>query len=218
MPTVYGAATVDGWAVLVLEDLTSADWPPPYADGGEALLESVKRVADTTPPPGLERRPEGRPYGTYWQRIADDPEPVLAHGLFSATWLEKAQPILHAAESAARLAGDDFLHDDVWHGNVCYAERGAVLIDWASAQVGDHRVDLAYALLSIRSTGANRRGSTSPTGRIRGAARRRQRVPGSPARRSIDQARIGPPCGLVARSRVRARVGVRAAGAPVAAT
>ena len=154
MPTVYGAATVDGWAVLVLEDLTSAHWPPPYADGGEALLESVKRVADTTPPPGLERRPEGRPYGTYWQRIADDPEPVLANGLFSATWLEEAQPILHAAESAARLAGDDFLHDDVWHGNVCYAERGAVLIDWASAQVGDHRVDLAYALLSIRSTGA----------------------------------------------------------------
>jgi aminoglycoside phosphotransferase (APT) family kinase protein len=79
---------------------------------------------------------------------------VLAHGLFSANWLEDAQPILHAAESSARLAGDDLLHDDVWAGNVCYTERGAVLIDWASAQVGDHRVDLAYALLSIRETGA----------------------------------------------------------------
>ena len=154
MPTVYGASTVEGWAVLVLEDLTSAHWPPPYPDGGEALLESVRQVAETTPPPGLERRPEGRPFGTYWQRIADDPEPVLANGLFSASWLETTQPILHAAESSAHLAGDDFLHDDVWAGNVCYAERGAILIDWALAQVGDHRVDLAYALLSIRLTGA----------------------------------------------------------------
>jgi aminoglycoside phosphotransferase len=154
MPYVHGSSTEDGWAVLVLEDLSRAHWPPPYEDRGEALLESVRQVAATAPPPGLERRPEGRPYGTYWQRIADDPEPVLAHGLFSARWLAEVQPILHAAESRARLAGDDFLHDDVWAGNVCYTKRGAVLIDWASAQVGDHRVDLAYALLSIRETGA----------------------------------------------------------------
>jgi hypothetical protein len=154
MPHLHGASTDESWSVLVLEDLTRAYWPPPYEDRGEALLESIKQVAATTPPPGLQRRPEGRPFGTYWQRIADDPEPVLAHGLFSATWLEKAQPILHAAESSAQLAGDDFLHDDVWHGNVCYTERGAILIDWASASIGDHRIDVAYTLLSIRSAGA----------------------------------------------------------------
>ena len=154
MPYVYGASTVDGWAVLVLEDLSHAHWPPPYDDRGEALLESVRQVAATTPPPRAPASAEGRPLGTYWQRIADDPEPVLAHGLFSAKWLEDAQPILHAAESSARLAGDDLLHGDVWAGNVCYAERGAILIDWAAASVGDHRIDLAYALLSIRETGA----------------------------------------------------------------
>jgi aminoglycoside phosphotransferase (APT) family kinase protein len=154
MPRVHGVSTVEGWTVLVMEDLSGAHWPPPYEDRGEALLESVEQVAATTPPRGLPRRPEGRPFGTYWQRIADDPEPVLAHGLFSATWLDKAQPILHAAESAAQLAGNGFLHDDVWAGNVCYTERGAILIDWASASIGDHRIDLAYALLSIRSAGA----------------------------------------------------------------
>jgi Phosphotransferase enzyme family len=154
MPYLHGASTVEGWAVLVLEDLTRAHWPPPYDDRGEALLDTVMQVAATSPPPGLARRPEGRPFGTYWQRIADDPDPVLAHGLLSAKWLEDAQPILHAAESKARLAGDDLLHDDVWAGNVCYTERGAVLIDWASASIGDRRVDLAYALLSIRETGA----------------------------------------------------------------
>lgn len=154
MPRSYGAATVDDWSVLVLEDLTDADWPPPYADAGAALLETVAQVAATPPPHGLRRRPEGRPLGTYWQRIAADPEPVLAHGLFSADWLERAQPVLDAAESLAALAGDDFLHDDVWAGNICYAARGALLIDWASASIGDRRLDLAYALLSIRSSGA----------------------------------------------------------------
>jgi aminoglycoside phosphotransferase len=153
MPSLYGAATVDDWWVLVLEDLSGAQWPPPYVDRGAALLETVMQVAATPPPHGLARRPEGRPLGTYWQRIAADPEPVLAHGLFSADWLESAQPVLDAAESSAVLAGDDFLHDDVWAGNVCYTGRGALLIDWASATVGDRRIDLAYALLSIRSSG-----------------------------------------------------------------
>ena len=153
MPRLYGTATVDDWSVLVLEDLSRAHWPPPYPDRGAALLEIVAEVAATPAPPGLRRRPEGRPFGTYWQRIAADPEPVVAHGLFSAAWLETALPTLEAAESSAQLAGNDFLHDDVWAGNVCYADRGAVLIDWASATIGDGRIDLAYALLSIRSSG-----------------------------------------------------------------
>jgi aminoglycoside phosphotransferase (APT) family kinase protein len=117
------------------------------------LLETVMQVAATPPPQGLRRRPEGRPLGTYWQRIAADPEPVLAHGLFSAEWLEKAQPVLDSAEALAQLAGDDFLHDDLWAGNVCYTRESALLIDWASATIGDRRIDLAYALLSIRSSG-----------------------------------------------------------------
>jgi aminoglycoside phosphotransferase (APT) family kinase protein len=153
MPVLYGAATVDDWSVLVLEDLSGAAWPPPYADRGEALLETVAQVARTPPPPGLQRRPDGRPLGTYWQRIAANPEPVLALRLFSADWLARAQPILDAAESLAQLAGDDFLHDDVWAGNVCYTERGALLIDWASPTIGDRNIDLAYALLSIRASG-----------------------------------------------------------------
>jgi hypothetical protein len=153
MPRVYGSSTGDGWTTLVLEDLSGGQWPPPYLDGGDALLEAVAAVGETTPPAFVPRRPAGRPLGTYWERIGVAPEPVLAHGSFSAAWLERCLPELIAAESRARLGGDDFLHDDVWHGNVCYADRGAVLIDWASASIGDRRLDLAYALLSIRASG-----------------------------------------------------------------
>src|SRR5262249_5880602 len=152
-PIAAGAPRADQWSVLALEDLSGAHWPPPFLDEGAALPETVTQVAATPPPTGLRRRPEGRPFGTYWQRIAADPEPVLAHGRFSAAWLEESQPSLDAAESRAQLAGNDFLHDDVWAANVCYTERGALLIDWASATIGDGRLDLAYALLAIRSSG-----------------------------------------------------------------
>lgn len=155
MPVSYGSAAANDWSVLVLEDLSRAAWPPPHPGRGAALLETVMQVAATPPPPGVRRRPEGRPFGTYWQRIAADPDLVLAHGLFSAEWLDEAQPALDSAESLAMLAGDDFIHDDVWAGNVCYTPRGALLIDWASASIGDHRLDLAYALLSIRSSGVD---------------------------------------------------------------
>jgi Phosphotransferase enzyme family len=154
MPGCYGSSTVDEWGVLVLEDLSGAQWPPPYVDDGAALLETVARVGSTPPPPALDRRPAERPFGTYWQRIAADPDPVLANGSFSAAWLDAALPLLDAAESEVRLAGDDLVHDDVWAGNACYTDRGAVLVDWASASIGDRRIDLAYALLSIRSSGS----------------------------------------------------------------
>jgi Phosphotransferase enzyme family len=154
MPRTYGGTTLDGWSTVVLEDLSNAHWPPPYSDDGAALLEAVRRVGETPAPAGVSRRPAARPLGTYWERIGAAPEPVLAHGSFSAAWLERCLAELDAAETRARLDGDDFLHDDVWHGNVCYADRGAVLIDWASASIGDRRLDLAYALLSIRASGA----------------------------------------------------------------
>lgn len=154
MPRVYGGSTEGEWSTLVLEDLSHAHWPPPYPDNGRALLDAVASIGDVAPPAVVSRRPAGRPFGTYWERIAADPEPVLAHGSFSRAWLDRCAAALVDAESRARLDGDDFLHDDVWHGNVCYTDRGAVLIDWASASIGNRRLDLAYALLSIRSTGA----------------------------------------------------------------
>ena len=139
-----------------------------------SLAAAVRAIAARrcSTPSGRWRRPRLRPGSSAGQKVV--PSARTGSGLpttQSRCWLTGSSPRsgwrwptdLHAAESSALLAGDDFLHDDVWAGNVCYTERGAVLIDWASASIGDRRIDLAYALLSIRETGAMPPPSSSPT-------------------------------------------------------
>ena len=104
-----------------------------------------------------------------------------------------------------------------WAGNVCYIERGAILIDWASAQVGDHRVDLAYALLSICETGECRHLSSSPTRppmrSCLPAAARTRPLNESASRSSMSTS----PRRGASRPRRRAGGGVRAVAASIAA-
>ena len=99
MPCVYGWGAVGGWTVLVLEDLSAAQWPPPFPDGGDALLETVpcQRRSHRLKASKAGRR---RPYGTYWQRIAADPQRRSSQtGAVLAAWLDAALPSLEAAES-----------------------------------------------------------------------------------------------------------------------
>lgn len=45
---------------------------------------------------------------------------------------------------------------DVWARNLCFADRGVVFVDRAMAHAGNPRIDLAFALLSLRVEGAAR--------------------------------------------------------------
>jgi Phosphotransferase enzyme family len=132
--------------VLLLEDLSDAHWPPPYPADTDALFAALEAVATTAPPPGLRRLQ----HVSSWEAIASEPQPLLALGLCSAGWLENALPALIDAEARVPLVGDGLVHYDVWAGNLCFLERGMVLVDWAEACIGNPRVDLAFALLSLR--------------------------------------------------------------------
>ena len=48
------------------------------------------------------------------------------------------------------------MHYDVWSGNVCFTERGAVIVDWALARRGNPSLDVAFALLSVLTGGGTR--------------------------------------------------------------
>jgi Phosphotransferase enzyme family len=141
--------------LLVLEDLRTAHWPPPWRPGDvDAVLSTLAAVAatrapDAVPPVGIhrERLVEG------WAEVEADPGPFLSLGVCSAGWLEDALPVLREASETAPIEGDALLHLDVRSDNLCLAERGAVLVDWNHASIGNPELDVACWLPSLRLEG-----------------------------------------------------------------
>ena len=153
-------AEVLGWSdegdlpVMLLEDLSHGEWPPPWTpDKVDRVLATLEQVAATPAPkwiPPLEAL--GRELAG-WHRVAESPAAFLSLGLCSSDWLEHALPPLVEAEAAAMLAGDSLMHVDVRSDNICFAGERTILVDWNSVCVGNPLVDVAFWLPSLRLEG-----------------------------------------------------------------
>ncbi len=134
--------------LLVLEDLSGEDWPPPWTGAAiEAVLATLAEVAATPPPPGLKRLASDPP--ETWDAVADDPQPFLGLELCSQGWLDEALPALLAASEPGVFTGDALLHFDVRSDNLCIRGDRAVLVDWNLACVGNAAFDIAFWLPSL---------------------------------------------------------------------
>jgi hypothetical protein len=151
LPSFVGFADSGERAVLAVEFLDGASWPPPYPEDVGPLFDALELVASATPPSEL---PAYGPWRSRWERVAGDPEPFLGLGLRSREWLEASIDTLLAAEARAVFEGDALVHNDVYSGNVGFTSRGAVLVDWGAAMRGSRWIDVAFALLSVRVEGA----------------------------------------------------------------
>jgi Phosphotransferase enzyme family len=144
LPRVLDAWAEDGRALLVLEDLSSAHWPPPYPEETAPLFFALDELAVATPPADLRRLPDRNL--TRWEDMRN-------LDVCSPRWLDAAIGPLEEAERSFSATGDELVHYDVWSANLCFAQRGVVFVDWAAARVGNRWVDVGYALLSVRAEG-----------------------------------------------------------------
>ena len=150
LPAFVGFADSGERALLAIELLEDAHWPPPYPDDVGPLFDALDLVAATPPPPELPV--QGR-WRSRWELVAADPEPLLGLGLCSREWLEASLDTLTRAESQAQFEGDDLVHNDVYSANVAFRGGRAVLVDWGAAVRGSRWIDVALALLSVRVEG-----------------------------------------------------------------
>jgi len=134
--------------LLVLEDLSAAQWPPPWSPTSvEAVLATLDAVATTRPPQGLARLVDDPPTG--WEEVNRDPRPFLQLGLCSDIWLDEALPALLQATEPSLLEGHALLHFDVRSDNLCVRNGEALLVDWNLACVGNPAFDIAFWLPSL---------------------------------------------------------------------
>jgi hypothetical protein len=164
MPGYVGFYDDGEHPVLALEDLSDAEWPPPWTrERVRAVLRCLEDVAATPPPEGLPLAADdhlGLRDG--WAEIERDPEPFLRLGLCSERWLTGALPALLGATRSAPLEGDALLHFDVRSDNVCFRQGAAVLVDWNWTSVGNRWIDVAAWLPSLHAEGGPRPEDVAP--------------------------------------------------------
>jgi hypothetical protein len=157
MPTYLGFYDDGTHPVLALEDLSAAEWPPPWDPRKiDAVLEALDRLHATDPPQDTPlAADDAREIAGGWEEIAEDPAPFLALGLCSPAWLEKHLGSLRTAAGDADLGGEALLHFDVRSDNICFREGSAVLVDWNLTTIGHPQLDAVFWLPSLQAEGGS---------------------------------------------------------------
>jgi thiamine kinase-like enzyme len=133
------------YPLLVIEDLSEADWEPRWDDTRVELVRAaLAEIAASPPPPNtFSVRETLAPLFGRWHDVEEDPAPFLSTGIRSAAWLERSLPALIAAAEAAPVDGDDLMHLDVRSDNICFRDGAAVLVDWNWCATGNGELDVA---------------------------------------------------------------------------
>jgi len=153
MPALLGWEDDGASPWLAIEDLSRAEWPPPWtAARVDAVLAAMREVA-ATPHGGLESFESRRAEFAGWPIVEKDAGPFLRLRLVTERWLASALPTLLDAEARAVLDGDALLHNDVRSDNLCFAGARVVLVDWNWASRGNAKLDIAAWLPSLELEG-----------------------------------------------------------------
>ncbi|WP_344307137.1 hypothetical protein [Fodinicola feengrottensis] len=137
--------------LLALESLSPQGWvrawTPDLVDATEKLLDQVHSSPASTKIPRL------RAAVNPWDVIAADPQRLLRLDICSSGWLDAHLGAVRAAAQDAPVEGDQLIHRDVRAANL-WADAGRlVLVDWASAAIGDPWLDRHLWLVALHAEG-----------------------------------------------------------------
>jgi len=142
--------------LLVLEDLSAADWGVRWDVARVAAVRAaLAAVAASAPPPHTPSVREILAGDAGWEAVRTDPGPFLSTGIRSRAWLDRALPTLIDAAEAAPLDGNELLHLDVRSDNLCIRNGAAILVDWNWCSVGRAEFDVAAWLPSLAVEGGS---------------------------------------------------------------
>ena len=139
--------------ILVIEDLSAHQWPPPWDERRIDLVLTQIDVMHKTPAP-LE--PYAQVHGTHragWQAVAADPAPFLTLGIADGRWLDMALPLLIRHEERCKTGGNSLTHWDLRSDNICITESRALFVDWNHACLSNPQLDLGFWLPSLAYEG-----------------------------------------------------------------
>jgi hypothetical protein len=153
MPRLLAAEDHESEPILVIEDLSTQHWAPPWDERQvELTLAQIDTLHKT--PASLETYAEVHgSLDANWRAVEADPGPFLALGMAGAGWLEAALPTLIRHEEGCPTAGDSLTHCDLRSDNICVTAERAVFVDWNLACLSNPRLDLGFWLPSLAYEG-----------------------------------------------------------------
>jgi len=164
MPAVVGWEDHADHPILLLADLSSWTWPPPWTQGGvSAALRAIEEIhaarADLDAY-GAKHGPGGA--DGWWPGIERDPEPLLRLGVVTRAWWRRCGSVLREAASLVSPEGESVCHFDLRSDNLCLREGRATVVDWSHACLGNPRVDLGLFLAGVAAEGGPSPGELLP--------------------------------------------------------
>jgi hypothetical protein len=114
MPRVLGWQDDFAHPILLLEDLSSCEWPPPWDTRKiDQALKTVEGMHLVRPDlDDFTRRHDDGGLG-WWQRIGQDPTAFLQLEVVTADWLSASLPELIERSAAGNASGQFLCHFDL---------------------------------------------------------------------------------------------------------
>jgi Predicted choline kinase involved in LPS biosynthesis len=143
--------------MLLLEDLSDYEWPPPWNNRSiERTLSAIQDLHESECPIRSHEQLMGSADPNWWSVVADRPESFLELRVRSREWLDRALPTLLEASASISPEGQSLCHFDLRSDNICLSDERVAIIDWSLACRGNPRVDLGLFLPGLASEGGPR--------------------------------------------------------------